>query len=238
MLRRFVRTFVLGIAVLASVGAAAQPAVAARPVARWDVVPDQRLSDTFNIGVFQSAPEKAQAVLTGGAPCGYSVSRMFAPFTLVSLFGLVFGGVAYWARSRWFGPARECVKCGKVFRPEDNTIYCSQCVSVFLKRNAVSIEQQSAKIAQVRRWNVVGAYSRRLAGVLVPGGSFAAEGRSLLGLLVAFAVWLPVVGAVLWVPFYLTQVEPAAPNLALQLGLVVVGLVGWIVMAVSAWNRR
>ncbi len=188
--------------------------------------------------VVGDAPEKKRALLIGSEPGAPSLARVFSPFTLVSIFGLVFGGVVYWARRRWFGPARECVKCGKVFRPDDNTGYCGQCVSVFLKRNAVSIEQQSAKINQVRRWNALSAFSRRIAGVLVPGGSFAAEGKSLTGSLVAFAVWLPVMGAAMWVPLYLTQVEPSAPNLAFQLGLAAVGMVAWVVVAVSAWNRR
>jgi hypothetical protein len=37
---------------------------------------------------------------------------------------------------------------------------------------------------------------------------------------------------------YLTQVEPSLPNLALQIVLAGAGVVGWVVMAVSAWNRR
>ncbi len=197
-----------------------------------------KLSGQILDRVVEDAPENAKAALIGGGAGAVSLPRLFSPFTLVSIFGLVFGGVAFWVRHRWFGPARECVKCGKVFRPDDNTVYCGQCVSVFLKRNAVSIEQQTAKIAQVRRWNNVAVFSRRIAGVLVPGGAFAAEGRSLWALLVAFAVWLPLVGAMMWVPFYLAQVEPTAPNLALQLALAMIGVVGWVVMAVSAWNRR
>jgi Dockerin type I domain/Protein of unknown function (DUF1565) len=51
MLQQSVRGRALGIMVWAIVAVAAQTAVAARPVARWDVVPDQRLGETFNVGV-------------------------------------------------------------------------------------------------------------------------------------------------------------------------------------------
>lgn len=51
MSRQSARRRVPGIILWAIVAVAAQTALAARPVARWDVVPDQRLGETFNVGV-------------------------------------------------------------------------------------------------------------------------------------------------------------------------------------------
>ncbi len=160
------------------------------------------------------------------------------PLSLAGFFGLVVGGGMLAARRRWYGPAQECGKCGKVFRPEDKSVYCEQCVSVFLKRNAVSIEQQTAKVAQVRRWELISGLVARGIGVAVPGGRQIVGGRVVLGILQTFIVWLPLLGAVAWVPLFLRTIEPALPVMGLQVGLVLVGVAGWVVLGLSAWSRR
>ncbi len=162
----------------------------------------------------------------------------FSPLSLAALGGLLVGAVMLAVRLRWYGPARECGKCGKVFRPEDKTAYCEQCVSVFLKRNAVSIEQQTAKVAHVRRWELISSLVARVMGVVVPGGRHIVAGRVVLGILLTFIVWLPLLGAGFWVPLFLRTIEPALPVIGLQLGLGFVGVAGWAITAVSAWNRR
>lgn len=160
------------------------------------------------------------------------------PLSLAALVGLLVGVGMLAVRKRWYGPAQECVKCGKVFRPEDKSVYCEQCVSVFLKRNAVSIEQQTAKVAQVRRWELISGLVTRGIGVAVPGGRQIVGGRVGLGVLLTFLVWFPLVGATAWVPLFLQTIEPALPVVGLQVGLVIAGLVGWTFLALSAWGRR
>ena len=160
------------------------------------------------------------------------------PLSLASLVGIVVGFGMLAARRRWYGPARECGKCGKVFRPEDKSAYCEQCVSVFLKRNAVSIEQQTVKVAQVRRWELISGLVVRGIGVAVPGGRQIVSGGIASGVFLTFLVWLMLVGAGVWVPLFLRTIEPALPIMGLQLGLALAGVVGWGVAAVTAWNRR
>ncbi len=69
-------------------------------------------------------------------------------------------------RVRAFPPAHECTKCGKLYELEsgfgESTVYCSQCVSVFQKRDVVSIEQQTAKLGQIKTWERWTALLRRL----------------------------------------------------------------------------
>ncbi|MEN8165164.1 MAG: tetratricopeptide repeat protein [Acidobacteriota bacterium] len=160
------------------------------------------------------------------------------PLSLAALVGLVVGGGMLAVRKRWYGPAQECGKCGKVFRPDDKSVYCEQCVSVFLKRNAVSIEQQTAKVAQVRRWELISGLVTRSIGVAVPGGRQIVYGRVVSGILLTFIVWLPLLGAVAWVPLFLRTIEPALPVLGLQVVLVLAGVGGWVIAALAAWNRR
>ncbi len=162
----------------------------------------------------------------------------FSPLSFAALGGLLVGVAMLAFRLRWYRPARECGKCGKIFRPEDKGAYCEQCVSVFLKRNAVSIEQQTAKAAQVRRWDFISGLVARVIGVVVPGGRQIVAGSVVLGIFLTFIVWLPLLGAGFWVPLFLTTIEPALPVLGLQLGLGFAGVAGWALAAVSAWNRR
>jgi len=161
-----------------------------------------------------------------------------SPLSLAALGGLLVGAGMLAVRLRWYGPARECDKCGKVFRPEDKTAYCEQCVSVFLKRNAVSIEQQTAKVAHVRRWELISSLVTRVIGAVVPGGRQVVAGRVVSGILLTFIVWLPLLGAAFWVPLFLSTIEPAFPVMGLQLSLAFVSVACWALTAVSAWNRR
>ncbi|RLE27618.1 MAG: hypothetical protein DRJ65_02250 [Acidobacteria bacterium] len=162
----------------------------------------------------------------------------FSPLSLAALGGLLIGVGMLAVRLRWYGPARECDKCGKVFRTEDKTAYCEQCVSVFLKRNAVSIEQQTAKVAHVRRWELISSLVVRVIGAVVPGGRQIVAGRVVLGTVLTFFVWLPLLGAIFWIPLFLITIEPALPVIGLQVGLGFVGVAGWALTAVSAWSRR
>lgn len=165
-------------------------------------------------------------------------AEAFSPLALAALVGIVVGAGMLVVRRRWYGPALECGKCGRVFRPEDKSSYCEQCVSVFLKRNAVSIEQQTAKAAQVRRWELLSGLVARVLGVAVPGGRQIVGGRVVSGILLTFIVWLPLLGAGVWVPLFLRMIEPSLPFRGLQLGLLFAGCAGWIVAALSAWSRR
>ncbi len=160
------------------------------------------------------------------------------PLSVAALIGLLVGGGMLFARRKWFPPARECDKCGKVFRPDDRSAYCEQCVSVFLRRNAVSIEQQTAKVAQVRRWDFLTGLLARIVGAVVPGGRQVIEGRVGLGFFLTLMTWFPIFGAVMWAPLFLQEIEPAFPIVPLQIGLGFLGVGTWAVIAVSGWSRR
>ncbi len=189
------------------------------------------LADTATPGARFALDNRVQGRLLFGA-------EAFSPLSLAALVGIVVGAGMLFVRRRWYGPALECGKCGRVFRPEDKSSYCEQCVSVFLKRNAVSIEQQTAKAAQVRRWELLSGLVARVLGVAIPGGRQIVGGSVVSGILLTFIVWLPLLGAGVWLPLFLRMIEPSLPLRGLQLGLLFAGCAGWIVAALSAWNRR
>ncbi len=160
----------------------------------------------------------------------------------VFIVGAVVGLLVLALRLRGMPPARECSKCGKLYNLAqgfgESTIYCSQCVSVFQKRDVVSIEQQTSKLQQIRRWETLTGLARRLAGFVLPGSSSLLDGRVARGLATGFLAWFFLSGALVWVPLFLPQIEPLASHGYLQPAFFV--LSGLVVLrsGVAAWNRR
>jgi hypothetical protein len=145
-------------------------------------------------------------------------------------------------RARSFSPARECTKCGKLYRLEagfgESSVYCSQCVSVFQKRDVVSIEQQTAKMDQIKRWERWTGFFRRVTGILVPGSHDFLGDHVIRGVLVGFVAWFCLTGALAWVPLFLPQIEPLMSRSFIQAGLLALFAIIVLRSGLSAWTRR
>jgi tetratricopeptide (TPR) repeat protein len=185
---------------------------------------DQRLS----VGVHRFSLEVLEEL-------GSSLSMVF-------LVGAVLGLVVLALRLRGMPPARECSKCGKLYHLAkgfgESSVYCSQCVSVFQKRDVVSIEQQTTKLDQIRHWETWTTLARRIAGFVLPGSSSMVDGRMARGLGTGFLAWFFLTAALVWVPLFLPQIEPLASHRYQQPALFT--LFGLVVLksGVAAWNRR
>ncbi len=168
--------------------------------------------------------------------------RWVTPWSVVFCVGGLFGAAVLFLRLRYFPPAKECTKCGKMYRLEkgfgESPMYCSQCVSVFLRRDVVSIEQQTSKLEQIRVWETWTNLFRRVAGVVLPGSSGVLGGGLWAGMLVAFLGWFFLTGSVLWVGMFLSKIEPLAVVLPLQIGLFLLYLAVVARSAARAWTRR
>ena len=108
---------------------------------------------------------------------------------------------------------------------------------MFLKRDVVAQDQQSAKQAGIRRWQIASAAFRRVAGVLIPGSHDLLGGNPWLGLITGFVAWLLLYGAVIWVPMVIPEVEPLASILPLQVILGIGFLALWLRSVLGAWKR-
>jgi hypothetical protein len=170
------------------------------------------------------------------------VKQLGSRISVVFLVGAFLGLAALLVRLRIYPPSKECSKCGKVYRLEsgfgESTVHCSQCVSVFMKREVVSIEQQTAKMDQIRRWEGWTSLIRRIAGFLVPGSQPMLDGRVIRGFLTGFLAWFFLIGALVFVPLFVPRIEPLAEFHPVQTAFLV--LFGLIVLrsGVSAWSRR
>ncbi len=183
----------------------------------------------------------------GRLQVGYSAAslrsavQLLSPTSMLFWLGAVMGGALLAARSRWFPAARQCSKCGKVYRLEDepgeSPLYCRQCVSVFLQRDLVPIEQQTAKLAQVRRWDRWVDVCRRAASVLAPGSAMIVGDRVGLGLAVGLASWTALVGLVVWTPRFLETIEPTVPTQPVIAVLAVVLAASWLRSVLGSWRR-
>jgi tetratricopeptide (TPR) repeat protein len=170
------------------------------------------------------------------------VKQLASPLSLVFLIGAVLGLALLLVRRRIFPPAKECSKCGKVYRLEagfgESTVYCSQCVSVFMKRDVVSIDQQTAKMDQIRRWEGFTFLIRRITGFLIPGSVDMLDGRAVRGFLTSFFVLFFLTGALVWLPLFVPRIEPLAGIRQIEIVfLVLVGLLA-VRSGFSSWNRR
>jgi len=163
-------------------------------------------------------------------------------FSLVFFVGGLFGLAVLLVRIRFYPPARECTKCGKMYRLEkgfgESPVYCSQCVSVFLRRDVVSIEQQTSKLEQIQVWEAWTNAFRRIAGLLFPGSSRVLAGGLGWGMLAAFLGWFFLTGALLWAGMFLPRIEPMAVVLPLQIILLLLWLAVVARSVTTAWTRR
>ena len=184
-----------------------------------------------------------QMALVGRYPLSLDpLKHLSSRISVVFLVGAFLGLAALLARLRMYPPSKECSKCGKVYRLEtgfgESTVHCSQCVSVFMKREVVSIEQQTAKMNQIRRWEGWTSLLRRLAGFLVPGSQSMLDGRVIRGFLTGFLAWFFLIGALVLVPLFVPRIEPLAEYHVVQTVFLV--LFGLIVLrsGISSWSRR
>ncbi len=170
------------------------------------------------------------------------LKQLSSRISVVFLVGAFLGLAALLLRLRLFPPSKECSKCGKVYRLEtgfgESTVHCSQCVSVFMKREVVSIEQQTAKMDQIRRWEAWTSLLRRIAGFLVPGSQSILDGQVIRGFLTGFLAWFFLIGALVLVPLFVPRIEPLAEfHLVRTVFLVLFGLIV-LRSGISAWSRR
>jgi tetratricopeptide (TPR) repeat protein len=171
------------------------------------------------------------------------VPALFSPMSVAFWLCGLLGIIVLMVRRRWMWTAQRCGKCGKTFcarckSATDSDSLCSQCISVFLKRDMVAVDLQLAKQARVRRWDTVVTASRRVAGVLIPGSNDLADDHPWLGLVTGTLAWICLAGTLVWAPRVLPSVDPFMAVAPLQVGLTAVFLVLWVRSVVGAWQGR
>jgi hypothetical protein len=181
-------------------------------------------------------------------PIGSDVSQplnrpqyLLEPLSLIFSIGLVFGLVVLGIRLRFFPAGRECTKCGKAYRAAlgfgESSVFCPQCVSVFHKRDVVSIDQQTAKLRRIRIWERVTLLGRRIGGLVFPGSPHYLSERVLQGVVFAFLTCFFLTGALVWIPVFLPMIEPLADFKQLQVVLAVIAGLMVLRSATMAWDR-
>jgi tetratricopeptide (TPR) repeat protein len=171
-----------------------------------------------------------------------SVRQLLDPMSMVFWVCGIFGLGLLSIRSRWFPPAKECTKCGKTYRlddePGESPVYCRQCVSVFLQRDLVPIDQQTAKLAQVRRWDRWTTVLRRLTSAIAPGSYQLVQDQVAFGVILGLVAWTSLIGVVVWVPRFLEVIEPTMPVQPVVVILAIVFFAAWLRSVIGSWQRR
>ncbi len=164
-----------------------------------------------------------------------------SPWTLAFLSTGLMGLILWWARRRWMWVAQTCSRCGKVFCPQckssnESATYCTQCISVFLTRGAVSIDQQAAKVEQIRRRERWQTILRRGASATLMGSGDLLKGRPLRAVVMLFIAVFCLTGVFGWVPLLAEPVMCPAGAGVLRAVLVVVLAVVWIGSVRKGWE--
>jgi len=171
-----------------------------------------------------------------------SVREFLSPLSMMFWIGGLVGLGVLFVRSRWFPGAKECTKCGKVYRlddePGESAVYCRQCVSVFLQRDLVPIDQQTTKLAQVRRWDRWTTIIRRLTALVAPGSDQIVRDRVAIGVAIGIVAWVSLVGVTVWVPRFLEVIEPTMPVRPVSSALVLIFVAAWLGSVIASWQRR
>ena len=170
------------------------------------------------------------------------VRWLFKPFPLSLLATGLIGFVLYPIRKHWLWTARSCTRCGKIFcrkckSATESDAYCSQCISVFLKRDVVAIDAQATKLDQIRRWERTSTMARRGLAIVIPGGGLVFSGQWASGLAYAFVAALSVLGLLVWLPGFVREIEPEMALLPLQIVFIAALALAWLSSLVRAWNR-
>jgi Protein of unknown function (DUF1212). len=139
--------------------------------------------------------------------------------------------------------ARACSRCGKVFCPRCKTAtesetYCSQCISVFLKRGHVAVEQQAAKLDQIKRWERRRAWVRRCVALICPGGGLVLKGSWVGGIVAGLMTVVSLFLALGWLPGVMTEVEPMAKVFPIQAALSGLAFLAWAWAVKRSWTGR
>ncbi len=165
----------------------------------------------------------------------------FQSLSLVILVTGLLGVIVALMRKRWMWTARACTRCGKVFCPRchgasESEAYCSQCVSVFLKRDQVAIEQQAAKLDQIRKRQQRMTWTCRILSLIIPGGGMVVKGRWEIGLLWSFVAIASGFLALGWLPQVLAEIEPQGSIVPAQIVLIVILALSWFHTIRASWG--
>ncbi len=171
------------------------------------------------------------------------LGKLLAPWSLIFWVSALLGGLVLYVRTRWMWKAVACSRCGKVFCPRcassgESQSTCAQCISVLEKRSGVSMDQQEAKLRQIRRWQELVLLTRRSIAIVLPGSGLILSRQGLGGLVLGFLSWLFLLGGLLWAPTCLPMLEPQASVLPIQVLFAVCFSLSWGVSVFSSWNRR
>lgn len=171
------------------------------------------------------------------------VRSVVNPVTIGALLSLLLG-LALWARRRRTGLANACIKCGRTFcyrckSARESTTYCTQCIHIYLKRDGVSLDTKRKKLEEVTEHQSGVTRRNRLFATFLPGAAQMLEGRTVAGILGAFAFALFVAVAVL-VGRLAPALGPAGDvaQMLVRIAAVVLAAIVWLILSLPVYRRR
>lgn len=167
------------------------------PVPQKAVMYDLPLRDAYQITNTVARQQTAKELFANYATFNV-VDSIVNTLTIGSLLSLV-GGVLLWARRKRSGYAGTCMKCGRTFchrckSARESSVYCTQCIHIYLKRDGVSLDTKRAKLEEVQDYQGSRVRLKKLLSTFLPGSGQAYDGATVRGLiaLILFFLFLSV----------------------------------------------
>lgn len=113
------------------------------------------------------------------------------PLTAGAILTVILAPLLF-VKRRKGGFAGSCIKCGRTFCPRcksarESATFCTQCIHIYLKRDGVSMLTKRAKLEEVTRHQGGMLTRNRWLATFLPGSAQIIEGRTIAGIIGAFA---------------------------------------------------
>jgi|GEM_PF-491005 len=171
-----------------------------------------------------------------------ALSTIVNTLTVGSLLALV-GGILLAVRRKANGFAGTCMKCGRTFcyrckSSRESSVYCTQCIHIYLKRDGVSLDTKRAKLEEVQDYQGSRVRVKKLLSTFFPGSGQAYDGATAKGLAALLLFFLFVSIAVL-VGRLAPVASPATTmHTAVRIVASILAFITWLVFTIPIYRQR
>lgn len=179
----------------------------------------------------------------------YGNYAFFAPLisaqsalTFGSLVALVLA-LLLWRIRKSSGFAGACIKCGRTFchrckSSRESSIYCTQCIHIYLKRDGVSLDTKRSKLAEVQQHQTAQLRRKKIFTTFLPGSAQLLEGSTVRGLIALF-LFLLFVGLAVFVGRLAPIASPAETmKLLMRVVAIVLAVISWLVISIPVYRQK
>jgi tetratricopeptide (TPR) repeat protein len=164
------------------------------------------------------------------------------PLTPGALLTVILAPLLFLKR-RKAGFAGSCLKCGRTYcarckSSRESATFCTQCIHIYLKRDGVSMATKRAKFDEVSEHQGGMLTRNRWLATFLPGSAQLIEGRTVGGIIAAFAFVFFVSLAVLSGPLAPVLAPGDVAKLFVRIVAILLAVILWLFITLPVYRRR